>query len=103
MEKVKQSSVAGSFYPADATELKNQIESFKENSKNTYTVPARAVIVPHAGFVYSGRLAYEGISQLDKNIENLFIIAPAHKVAFEGLALSDYEGWNTPLGDVEIN
>ena len=103
MEKVKQSSVAGSFYPADATELKNQIESFKENRKNTYTVPARTVIVPHAGFVYSGRLAYEGISQLDKNIENLFIIAPAHKVAFEGLALSDYEGWNTPLGDVEIN
>ncbi len=103
MEKVKQSSVAGSFYPADATELKNQIESFKENSKNTYTVPARAVIVPHAGLVYSGRLAYEGISQLDKNIENLFIFAPAHKVSFEGLALSDFEGWNTPLGDIEIN
>ena len=103
MEKVKQPSVAGSFYTADAAELKNQIESFKENSKNTYTVPARAVIVPHAGLVYSGRLAYEGISQLDKNIENIFIIAPAHKVAFEGLVLSDFEKWSTPFGEIKIN
>ena len=103
MEKIKQSTVAGSFYPADDTELKNQIESFKENSKNTYTVTTRAVIVPHAGYMYSGRLAYEGISQLDKNIENLFIFAPAHKASFEGLALSDFEGWNTQFGDIEIN
>ena len=103
MEKIKQPSVAGSFYTADAAELKKQIESFKQNSKNQYTVATRAVIVPHAGLQYSGRLAYEGISQLDKNIENIFIFAPAHKVAFEGISLSSFEGWNTPLGDVEIN
>ena len=103
MEKVKQPSVAGSFYTADATELKNQIESFKKNNKNAYAVPTRAVIVPHAGLVYSGRLAYEGISQLNKNIENLFIIAPAHRVAFEGLVLSDFEKWSTPFGEIKVN
>ena len=103
MEKVKQPSVAGTFYTTDAADLKKQIDTFKENSKNQYTVSARAVIVPHAGLVYSGRLAFEGISMLDKNIENVFIFAPAHRAGFEGLALSSFDGWNTPFGDIEIN
>ncbi len=103
MEKIKQSSVAGTFYPADVNELRKQINSFKENNKNTYEVPARAVIVPHAGLIFSGRLAYEGISQLDKNIKNIFIIAPAHRVGFSGLGLSSFDFWETPLGKIEIN
>lgn len=103
MEKIKQSSVAGTFYPANVNELRKQIDSFKENNKNTYEVPARAVIVPHAGLVFSGRLAYEGISQLDKNIKNIFIIAPAHRVGFSGLGLSSFDFWETPLGKIELN
>ena len=67
IKKTKSPSVAGMFYTADKTQLQNQINEFKKNSKNTYITPTRAVIVPHAGLVYSGRLAYEGISQLDKN------------------------------------
>ena len=104
MNKIKESSIAGSFYPADAEELKKQIESFKAQSKNYYVDrKARAVIVPHAGLVYSGRLAYEGIEQLDKGIENIFIIAPAHRVPLDGLALTSYTHWETPLGKVRVN
>lgn len=103
MEKIKQPSVAGTFYSADANELKTQIETFAQNSKNQYTQPTRAVIVPHAGLVYSGRLAFEGISQLDKNIDNIFIFAPAHKVGFEGLALSSFDFWQTTFGKININ
>lgn len=103
MEKIKQPSVAGTFYAADTNELKSQIEKFARQNKNTYTVPARAVIVPHAGLVYSGRLAYEGISQLDKNLKTIFIFAPAHRVGFYGLGLSSYDYWLTPLGKIEIN
>ncbi len=101
--KIKESSIAGTFYSNDTVNLINQIESFKQDNKNYYDVPTRAIIVPHAGLVFSGRLAYEGINQLDRNIKNLFIIAPAHRVAFDGLALSSYDKWSTPLGEIEVN
>lgn len=103
MEKIKQPSVAGSFYSADIKELTTQIENFDKQSKNSYTNSTRAVIVPHAGLIYSGRLAFEGISQLDKNIKNIFIFAPAHRVGFEGLALSSFDLWQTTLGEIQIN
>ena len=103
MKKIKQPSVAGTFYTGNPAELKNQIDMFALNSKNTYEAKTRAVIVPHAGLVYSGQLAYEGISQLDKNIKNLFIFAPAHRVGFLGLALSSFDIWQTPFGEIEIN
>ena len=103
MDKIKKSAVAGMFYSSNKEELENQIKSFSQNSKNFYKIPARIVIVPHAGLIYSGRIAYEGISQLDKNLKNIFIIAPAHRVAFEGVALLDCEIWETPLGSIKIN
>ena len=52
---------------------------------------------------YSGQLAYEGLSQFGVNIKNIFIFAPAHKTSFSGLALSSYDEWATPLGNLEIN
>lgn len=101
--KIKEPSVAGMFYSADKTELTNQINNFKKNSRNTYKTSTRAVIVPHAGLVYSGRLAYEGISQLDKGVKNIFIFAPAHRVAFDGLAVTSYDAWKTTLGEIKVN
>ena len=103
MLKIKEPSVAGSFYTDDVQALENQIKSFADASKNGYEYKTRAVIVPHAGLVYSGRLAYEGINQIDKNVKNIFIFAPAHRVAFEGIALSSFDGWKTPLGEIEVN
>lgn len=103
MKNIKPMSVAGTFYSKIQTDLKNQIEDFAKNNKNKYKLPARAVIVPHAGLVYSGRLAYEGISQLDKNLKTLIIFAPAHKAGFEEIALSGYDSWQTPLGEIEVN
>lgn len=103
MEKIKEPSVANSFYSGDINVLKNQLDEFARNNKNEYTYKTRAVIVPHAGLVFSGQLAFEGISQLDKDIKNIFIFAPAHRVAFEGLSLSGFEQWQTTLGNIEIN
>ena len=103
MEKIKEPSVAGSFYTADKEDLATQIESFKQESRNLYNNSTRLVIVPHAGLIYSGRLAYEGISMLNHNIKNIFIIAPAHRVGFEGLALSSYNKWKTPLDCINVN
>ena len=103
MKKYKESTLAGTFYSEDKQELREQIKTFREESKNYYEIPTRVVIVPHAALIYSGRIAYEGISQLDKKIKNIFIFAPAHKMAIEGLALLGYEKWKTPLGTIKIN
>ena len=103
MRKIKEATVANIFYTGSAEDLILQIQNFKETSKNLYQYATRAVIVPHAGLVYSGRLAYEGISQIDKNVKNIFIFAPSHRVGFDGIALSSYDAWETPIGTSEIN
>ena len=103
MLKIKEPSVAGTFYTNDSEALKIQIETFAKENKNKYEYKTRAVIVPHAGLIYSGRLAYEGISQLNNEIKNIFIFAPAHRVAFDGIALSSFDKWRTPLGEIEVN
>lgn len=103
MTKIKEPAVANSFYSGNAEELKNQLKNFAENNTNNYEYKTRAVIVPHAGLIYSGQLAFEGISQLDKYIKNIFIFAPAHRVGFEGIALTTFDEWKTPLGNIRVN
>ena len=103
MLKIKEPSVSGSFYTDDEQALKAQIGLFAAQNKNTYEYKTRAVIVPHAGLVYSGRLAYEGISQIDSNVKNIFIFGPAHRVGFEGIVLSSFDKWKTPLGEIDVN
>src|SRR5574344_592939 len=103
MSKIKPPSVAGTFYAADKEILKEQIEEFNKNSQNFYAYKSRTVIVPHAGLVYSGQLAYDGLKSLDSALKTLVIFAPAHKVGFKGLALSSFDEWETPLGKIEID
>ena len=103
MIKIKEPSVANTFYTGEAAELKQQLDGFSKENKNSYKYKTRAVIVPHAGLVYSGQLAYEGIYQLDSTVKNIFIFAPSHRVALGGLALSGYDEWKTPLGTIKIN
>ncbi len=101
MEKIKPESVKGIFYPSDKEELKELINSF--NVKSSIPRFSRAVIVPHAGLIYSGDIALSGIKTLSCDIKNLFIFAPAHKVPFSGLSVSSFEFWQTPLGKIPVN
>jgi len=103
MTKIKEPAVADMFYSANADVLRKQIKEFEDKNRNSYSYKTRAVIVPHAGLVYSGELAYAGINQLDRNVKNIFIFAPAHRVGFEGIALTTYDEWKTPLGTIQIN
>ncbi len=103
MEKIKPPSVAGTFYSESAEKLKQDISFFQNDEDNILSSYSRAVIVPHAGLIYSGNLAYLGLSALKKNLKTLFIFAPAHKMYFEGISLTSYDFWQTPLGNVEID
>lgn len=103
MKRIKSSSVAGKFYPEDKKELESFLDEFVENNRTQYKYSTRAIVVPHAGYVFSGQFASEGFQYLNKNAKNIFIIAPAHYVRIEGIAVSSSDFWETPLGEVEVN
>ncbi len=96
----KRASSAGTFYPADKTELENLIKNFKIEELKYLS---RAVIVPHAGYLYSGRLAANGIQHLKRDAKNVFIFAPAHYERIFGCAVCDYDEFETPLGNIKVN
>ena len=99
--KIKKPSVAGQFYSADKDELIANIEAF--DTKKDCEYESRAIIVPHAGHVYSGALAAKGFQYLKKNLETLIIFAPAHRYAIESFALPSDDAWEIPTGEVFIH
>jgi AmmeMemoRadiSam system protein B/AmmeMemoRadiSam system protein A len=102
----RQPAVAGQFYPDRPDELKrtlNELFSRAVAHKNLPNVVA--IIVPHAGYIYSGEVAASGFNQIDPNkrYENVFVLGPSHHVWFEGAAVYCSGNFITPLGTVEVN
>ena len=96
----KNATFAGTFYPADSEELNNLINSYKE--ERTVEFKSKAIIVPHAGYIFSGHAAMSGFQHLEPS-ENIFIIAPSHHEDFKNIALPEYTYFDTPLGSIEVN
>ncbi len=99
----KKMAVAGQFYPADENQLKEQIKSYTENTAKQCDFFSRAVIVPHAGYDYSGALAANGYQFLKKDLDTIIVFAPAHRVYVENMAISTADDFETPIGNVEVN
>lgn len=106
MLMVRPAAVAGSFYPADPIELKRMVDGFlRENHMLVMSRP-KAIIVPHAGYQYSGPVAASAYAQLfpiANSIERVVLLGPAHHVGFRGLAVCDASFFETPLGQVSID
>lgn len=103
MKKIRPTAAAGKFYTSDKNELLAQLDYFEENNSHDYYCKTRAIIVPHAGYIYSGQLASTGFQYLDRNVKNVFIIGPPHYVPIRNVALSSFEMWSTPLGEISVN
>lgn len=102
-------SVAGSFYSSSCTEIKKQFSHFKSLLQNSDFNPnlsftPKAIISPHAGFVYSGFTASVAYSLL-KNLKpkRVLVIGPSHKIGFDGGSVVMYEQYNTPCGSINID
>lgn len=98
--------VSGLFYPDQAEQLRSELDIyFSVATKPQSYSDIRALIVPHAGYNYSGAVAAKAYQQLDENrtFENLFVIAPSHHVAFNGASVFSQGNYETPLGTVEVN
>ena len=103
METVKTAEFAGKFYPCDREKLCELLISLFNTVKKDYKTTTRAIIAPHAGYMYSGKTAAAAFQYLDKNIKNVFVFAPAHRCELTGIALSSFDCFETPLGKISLN
>jgi hypothetical protein len=106
MVRVRSPAVAGSFYPAAAPVLAQQIDHFVERAPACQATRPAAFIVPHAGYVYSGSVAasaYACLRQLRGQVRHVLLLGPCHFVPMHGLAHPDTDALRTPLGDVPLD
>ncbi len=105
MPVIRPPAVAGMFYPADAGELSTAIEEYLSVTTPPVS-PPKALIVPHAGYIYSGSVAghgYATLKSIAKHIRRVILLGPTHRVAVRGLALPGADAFDTPLGRVMID
>lgn len=108
MSQIRYPAVAGSFYPADADELKTMIDALLAEAGQGAVIPdtPKAVIAPHAGYIYSGPVAasaYVAVEKAGTTIDRVVLLGPAHRVRLRGLALPGVDAFATPLGVVSID
>lgn len=111
MSKIRPPAVAGSFYPGNAATLAAEVDAFlQEAGRRTPLTadeqPPKAVIVPHAGYIYSGPVAAGAYLRLGLGkgrITRVVLLGPVHRVPVRGLALSTATSFETPLGTIPLD
>lgn len=100
----RQPAVAGLFYPNDPRELACEIDALLSQEQREVIPNLRALIVPHAGYIYSGSVAAAAFSCIppDAKFKYVLLIGPSHRVAFQGMAVPLADQFNTPLGNISI-
>ncbi len=106
MGTTRPAAVAGSFYPGETAVLRRAVEGYLTAAPASELPAPKALIVPHAGYVYSGpvaAVAYAALARGRDRIRRVVLLGPSHRVAFDGLAVPDAEAFETPLGRVPID
>jgi AmmeMemoRadiSam system protein B len=106
MPQVRPPAVAGLFYPASPTELSAMVDGFLASAASRPAGKPKAIIVPHAGYIYSGPIAataYHQLVPLRDAISRVVLLGPSHRVGFLGLAVSSANIFRTPLGDIPLD
>lgn len=104
--KTRPPAVAGSFYPGRRRDLEQLVTSYYELASHTPSPSnVRAIIVPHAGYMYSGEVAAHGYAALPEGIRRFFILAANHSRTTSAFtfALPGVEWFETPIGDVRVS
>jgi len=111
VHQVRQPAVAGAFYHSEkrilANDVKYLLQSANVNAAETKSAATiKAIIVPHAGYIYSGPVAasaYARLAALRDTIKRVILLGPVHRVPVRGLALPGATAFATPLGEIEID
>jgi hypothetical protein len=102
---VRPAAVAGTFYPSEADQLQHMLDQMFKNVAHDAPAP-KAIIAPHAGYIYSGQIAADVYARLKssiKTVTRVVLLGPAHRVGFHGIAASTAEYFSTPLGDIPLD
>jgi AmmeMemoRadiSam system protein B len=105
MSTIRPAAVAGLFYPAEPAQLQRDIHSMLAMASHTESAP-KALIVPHAGYIYSGPVAASAFAQLESikhTVKRVILLGPCHRVPLSGLATSSADFFETPLGRIRID
>lgn len=106
MNQIRQPAVAGMFYPSDKQSLAHDIHQYLDQANTELASIPKALVVPHAGYIYSGPVAafaYKKLLPVKEKINRVVLLGPSHRVAFHGLAAPQSSFFSTPLGDIPID
>ena len=111
MSVVRRPAVAGMFYPDDPEELRETVEALLADASDPADTardgsPPKALVAPHAGYVYSGPVAataYARLGRARETVRRVVLLGGSHHVAFRGLAASRAEFFETPLGRIAVD
>ncbi|MDX1348544.1 MAG: AmmeMemoRadiSam system protein B [Thiomicrorhabdus chilensis] len=106
--RIKEAAVSGLFYPNNSFELHSMFDQWFVNPVDSSAAeePPRALILPHAGYVYSGKTAAKGYAlwkEAADKIKTVVVMGPAHRVGFQGITTVDFDAVETPLGPLQID
>jgi AmmeMemoRadiSam system protein B len=102
---IRQPAVSDLFYPADAKSLRQMVAGYLD-AVTQDGEPPKALIAPHAGYIYSGSVAasaYARLASAADRISRVVLLGPSHRVPFYGMAVSEADFYRTPLGDIPID
>ena len=112
---IRPAAVAGMFYPGHKKELRNSVRNYLQSAEEEESElkialdeisAIRMLIVPHAGYIYSGKtaaFAYQLLQQFKNQIRRVLILGPAHRVWLTGAALPEADSFETPLGQITLD
>ena len=106
MTSIRKPAVAGQFYSASAGELDATVTTLLDEAQERNTPAPKALIVPHAGYIYSGSVAASAYALLlpyRDQYQRVVLLGPSHRTPFRGLALCSADAYRTPLGDVPLD
>jgi len=102
MNNTRRPAVAGLFYPKDREDLRETLSHLCDDARNLVNKP-RAVLAPHAGYPYSGRIACKVYKSVVAHFERFIILGPNHRAVGHPLAIYNGDWWETPLGYVKVD
>jgi MEMO1 family protein len=104
--RIRPPAVAGMFYPADGATLRRSVRNCLDAAKPDPAVSPKAIIAPHAGYVYSGPIAASAFAYFlsqQPDIRRIILVGPSHRIPFNGIAISGSEAFKTPLGLIPLD
>ena len=107
-QEIRAAAVAGLFYPREANKLSRDLQVMLKGATMVKALPGvlKALIVPHAGYIYSGPVAasaYASLFPFRDTIRRVVLLGPTHRVAVSGLALPGVQAFETPLGRIPVD